>query len=289
MLSIAASILFGGMYYYASLLAPMTGGEIFGWRVLLTLPMVTIMVWHGRLWPGVQAVLLSTRRQPRLAAALLLSAGLLGVQLWLFLWAPLHGRALQVSLGYFLLPLVMIAAGRLVYRERLTLWQRLAAVCAAAGVANQLYQVGSISWECVVVSCGFTLYFMLRRRLGIQSVVSFWLDMILLTPVALLFITFDPNWLAMIRMHPKLYVLIPVLGILSTAALSCYFGASKLLPFGLFGLLGYLEPVLLVIVALLLGERIAANELPTYLLIWIAVMLLALEGTLVLLRQRPTN
>ena len=37
---------------------------------------------------------------------------MLGVQLWLFLWAPLHGRALPVSLGYFLLPLVMVLAGR---------------------------------------------------------------------------------------------------------------------------------------------------------------------------------
>ena len=40
------------------------------------------------------------------ALALLTSSALVGVQLWLFMWAPLHGRALPVSLGYFLLPLV---------------------------------------------------------------------------------------------------------------------------------------------------------------------------------------
>lgn len=286
-LSIAASVMFGGMYYFASLLAPMNGEEIFGWRVLLTLPMVTVFVWRGGLWPEVRRVGKAARQRPRMAAGLLLSAGLLGVQLWLFLWAPLHGRALQVSLGYFLLPLTMIAAGRLVYRERLTLLQRVAALCAAAGVVNQLWQVGAISWECLVVAGGFPVYFVLRRWLGIESVVAFWLDMAVLAPVALLFIAFDPNWLEMIRSHPKLYVFIPLLGILSATALGCYFAASKLLSFGLFGLLSYLEPVLLVIVALLLGERIAPNEWATYGLIWVAVMVLAVEGGLTLYHRHP--
>ncbi len=286
-LSAAASVLFGCLYYFASLLAPMSGEEVFGWRVLLTLPMVMIFLWHSHLWPEVRAVLAQTRREPRLVAGLLLSAALLGVQLWLFLWAPLNGRAMQVSLGYFLLPLTMIAAGRLVYRERLTRLQRLAAVCATLGVASQIYHIGSISWECVVVACGFPAYFMLRRRLGIQPIVSLWLDMLLLTPAALLFIAFDPDWLTVIQTHPKLYFLIPVLGLLSASALACYFAAGKLLPFGLFGLLSYLEPVLLVIVALLLGERITAHELPTYVLIWIAVMLLALEGALTLRQRHP--
>lgn len=287
--SAAASVLFGCLYYFASLLAPMSGEEVFGWRVLLTLPMVMVFIWHNHLWPEVGAVLAETRRKPRLVAGLLLSAALLGVQLWLFLWAPLNGRAMQVSLGYFLLPLTMIAAGRLVYRERLTRLQRLAALCAALGVASQIYHIGTISWECIVVACGFPAYFMLRRRLGIQPVVSLWLDMALLTPAALLFISFDPDWLTVIQTHPKLYILIPVLGLLSASALACYFAAGKLLPFGLFGLLSYLEPVLLVIVALLLGERITPHELPTYALIWIAVMLLMLEGVLTLRQRHPKH
>jgi len=285
--SISASVLFGGLYYFASLLAPMTSEEVFGWRVLLTLPMVTVFVTHGKLWPQVKAVVTTAFQRPRLLAALMLGAALLGVQLWLFLWAPLHGRAMQASLGYFLLPLTMIAAGRLVYGERLSLLQRIAAGFAAAGVINQLYQVGSISWECLVVALGFPVYFILRRRLGIHSIVAFWLDMALLTPVAFLFIAFDPHWLTLLHSHPKFYVFIPLLGILSAVALGCYFAASKLLSFGLFGLLSYLEPVLLVIVALLLGERIAPEEMPTYGLIWLAVMILTLEGVLKLRHLPP--
>ena len=53
-----------------------------------------------------EAIAQRVRAQPAFALLLLVSSALLGVQLWLFMWAPLHGKALPVSLGYFLLPLV---------------------------------------------------------------------------------------------------------------------------------------------------------------------------------------
>ncbi|BCQ62607.1 hypothetical protein PBOI14_43570 [Pseudomonas sp. Boi14] len=41
---------------------------------------------------------------------------------------------------------------------------------------------------------------------------------------------------------------------ISASALVCYIIASRLLAFSLFGLLSYVEPVLLLLVALLLGK-----------------------------------
>ena len=64
----------------------------------------------------------------------------------------------------------------------------------------------------------------------------------------------------------------------SALALSCYYIASRMLQFGLFGLLAYLEPALLVGVALLLGEGIAPGQWLTYVPIWSAVVVLVAEG-----------
>ena len=118
--SVLASVLFGAIYSFSPWLAPLDGEQIFGWRVLLTLPFTTLML----LWLGETALLTAVWRRvcarPALALALLASAAMLGVQLWLFMWAPLHGRALPVSLGYFLLPLTMVLVGRVVYGERLS-------------------------------------------------------------------------------------------------------------------------------------------------------------------------
>jgi chloramphenicol-sensitive protein RarD len=54
--------------------------------------------------------------------------------------------------------------------------------------------------------------------------------------------------------------------------------SSRYLTLTLFGLLGYVEPVLLVCVALLLGETIAPPQWLTYISIWAAVVMLAAGG-----------
>ena len=46
MASVLASLLFGAIYYLSPFLAPLDGEQIFGWRVLLTLPFTTaLLLW----------------------------------------------------------------------------------------------------------------------------------------------------------------------------------------------------------------------------------------------------
>lgn len=283
-LSVIASTLFGVMYYYTSWLSPLDGEQIFGWRMLLTVPLMAAFLLAGGDWQLVQITRQRLRAEPLLWLVLPLSAALLGVQLWLFLWAPPNGRALDVSLGYFMLPLAMVLTGRLVYGERLTLAQRLAVLCAGAGVLHELWRVGSFSWTAAIVALGYPLYFMLRRRYRTDHLGGLWFDMLLMLPLAAWFALGVAPGLDVYSQRPALWGLIPVMGLISTTALVSYILSSRLLPLGLFGLLGYVEPVLLVGVALLLGERIAPTQWWTYGPVWLAVGLLVLEG---LYKLRP--
>jgi len=284
--SVMASCLFAVMYFYTSLLTPLDGEEIFGWRTLLTLPCLTLFMLVSKDWKRVGELLARVKRTPVLLLGMVGTSWLMGVQLWLFLWAPLHGRSLEVSMGYFLLPLAMVLTGRLVYGERLSRLQKVAVACAALGVGHELYQNGSFAWETLLVTIGYPIYFVLRRRCRTDHLGGLWCDMCLLLPWALYFVIQGPLSSADLQAHPGLYALIPVLGAISASALIAYVLASRLLPFSLFGLLSYVEPVLLVGVALLLGETIGPDQWLTYLPIWAAVLVLVLEGVKHLLRQR---
>lgn len=284
--SVMASCLFAVMYFYTSLLTPLDGEEIFGWRTLLTLPCLTLFMLVSKDWKRVGELLARVKRTPLLLLGMFGTSWLMGVQLWLFLWAPLHGRSLEVSMGYFLLPLAMVLTGRLVYGERLSRLQKVAVACAALGVGHELYQHGSFAWETLVVTIGYPIYFVLRKRCRTEHLGGLWCDMCLLLPWALYFVIQGPLSPADLQAHPGLYALIPILGAISASALIAYVLASRLLPFSLFGLLSYVEPVLLVGVALLLGETIGPDQWLTYLPIWAAVLVLVLEGFKHLLRQR---
>ena len=285
-LSVLASVLFGVMYFYTSLLKPLSGEEIFGWRMLLTVPCMTVFMLVSGEWQRVVEILRRLAAKPLLLGGLLVSSALLGVQLWLFMWAPLNGHSLDVSLGYFLLPLTMVLTGRIVYGERLSYLQKIAASLATLGVLNELYQVGSFSWATMLVAIGYPTYFVLRRRLAADNLGGLWLDMALLLPVAYWFVHNGAQGFGVFDQYPWLTLLIPVLGIISASALVVYIIASRLLPFSLFGLLSYVEPVLLLGVALLLGESIKAGEWLTYIPIWLAVLVLVFEGFKHLVRQR---
>ncbi|WP_260954712.1 EamA family transporter RarD [Pseudomonas citri] len=285
-LSVSASALFAVMYYYTSLLSPLSGEEIFGWRMLLTMPCMTAFLLVTREWPLVTTLVRRLIATPRLWFAAIASSVLMSLQLWLFMWAPLNGYSLDVSLGYFLLPLSMVLTGRLVYGERLSYFQKIAVFLATVGVLNELYQMGGFSWATLLVVVGYPFYFILRKRIKTDNLGGLWLDMTLALPAAFWFVHNGEQGFGVFDQHPWLSLLIPVLGVISASALVTYIVASRLLSFSLFGLLSYVEPVLLLCVALLLGESIQAGEWLTYIPIWLAVVVLVFEGFKHLMRQR---
>jgi chloramphenicol-sensitive protein RarD len=273
------------MYYYTSMLQPLTGEEIFGWRMLLTLPCVTVFLLCTGDWRLAVGVLRRIAQKPARLAGSVATAALMGLQLWLFLWAPLHGRSLEVSMGYFLLPLAMVLTGKLMWGESLSRAQTVAVILAALGVGHELLRHGSFAWETLIVTLGYPVYFILRRRLRTDHLGGLWTDMLIITPVALYFVASGPLSLQDLADRPALWALIPGLGVISALALVSYVMASRQLPFNLFGLLSYVEPVLLVAVSLLLGESIGAEQWPTYAAIWAAVAVLIVEGLRHLLKR----
>jgi chloramphenicol-sensitive protein RarD len=264
----------------------LSGVEIFGWRMLLTVPCMTVFMMVSGEWKRVVEIFRRIAGNRKLIAGLIASSALLGVQLWLFMWAPLNGYSLDVSLGYFLLPLTMVLTGRIAYGERLSYLQKIAVVLACLGVINEVYQVGGFSWATLLVCIGYPLYFILRKRLAADNLGGLWLDMALTLPVAFWFVQSGEQGFGVFDQHPWLSLLIPILGVISASALVVYIIASRLLPFSLFGLLSYVEPVLLLGVALLLGESIKPGEWLTYIPIWLAVVVLVFEGFKHLVRHR---
>lgn len=286
-LALFSSVLFATLYYYSTLLSPLGGEDIFAWRILLGVPALAVLISRSRGWSEARRLWAALRADPKLFIVLLTGAALIGVQLWLFMWAPLHQKALDVSLGYFLLPLTMVLTGRLFYHERLGALQWAAVALAAVGVMHELVRTASFSWATALVMFGYPPYFMLRRRLRYGSLLMLWVDMLLLVPAALAILIFHDGVVAPLLAHPRLLLLVPLMGVLSSVALACYISASRLLPMSLFGLLGYMEPVLLFWVALLLlGEGMAPGALWTYGPIWGAVGLITLQGVRSWLAER---
>lgn len=278
LLSVLASVTFGVLYFYTQLLGVFDSEQTFGWRILATLPFLSLFMYFTGELNNIVVIYRRLCEKPALLVGLLLTSALSALQLWLFLWGPIHGRGLQVSLGYFLLPMVLVLFGCIFFKEKLSKFQLLSVVLAALGVGSALWRQGGIAWETVVVAVGYALYFLLRKKLRTDHLGGFWWDLFLCLPVAIYFIDTQPQAWSQMVVNPMLLLVVLGLGLLSSIGLGSYILASRYLPLILFGLLSYLEPVLLAFVSILLGESIEASEWWTYIAIWAAVLVLVLEG-----------
>ena len=285
-LSIGASLLFAVLPGYVQWLTPLDGVQIFAQRVLWSIPLILLLVVLARQTHLLRETFIRLRREPLLLAACPVAAALIGVQWLLFLWAPLVGRMLEVSMGYFLLPLALVLSGRVFYGERLRPLQRLAVACAVLGVLHELWRTQAFSWLTLVTALGYPPYMMLRRWTRLDALSGFVLEMLILAPLAIwLIAVYGPA--GVFSERPVLWLLVPLMALIGTLAFAAYMASSRLLPMGLFGILSYVEPVLLFIVALLvLGEHFDAGQWLTYLPIWLAVLLVGCDSARLLHKQQ---
>ena len=174
----------------------------------------------------------------------------------------------------------MILVGRCFYHERLSNIQRIAVGFATMGVLCELLNSRCFSFVPLVIMVGFPPYFALKRRLKCSAFSFMMFEHVLLSPLALGCIFSKAHSLSALGHGTVVsWFIIAGLGIISGTALLCAISASRKLPFSMFGMLSYLEPLLLFMVSLILpGEKLTPATLLTYIPIWIALLLLIVDG-----------
>ncbi|QEE60769.1 EamA family transporter RarD [Salinibacterium sp. dk2585] len=280
--SVVASVLFGAVYFIPAALEGMTDAEVVSWRIVVTVPFMAVLLLAIRSWASVTDAWARLRAKPWQVLVLVLNAALLGLQLWLFAWAPMSGHGLDVALGYLLMPLTMVIVGVLLHGERLSGVRTAAVIAAVIGVGAAFFTSGGLSWATFAVALGYPIYFTIRRAFGVDTPGAMWIELVVLL-IPCLWFAVGPGASG----GERPWLMLIAFGAISAVALTLYIVASRFLSFSLFGLLSYVEPIVLVFVALLLlGEAIEPSEYVTYAGIGLAVLLLVVEGVLVGRRER---
>ena len=185
--SVTASILFGVLYYLSTHLKPLSGEEIYGFRMWVSLPFVISALFIFKKTDEFKQYLQRLKQHPHLILVLLITTAVTGSQMWLFLYAPNNGYAIDVSIGYLLMPIAMVAVGRFLFNETLSLLKIISIISASVGVFITLITAGSLSWATLMVLIGYPVYFSLRKHFDMSHLSSFVCEIILMLPIATYF------------------------------------------------------------------------------------------------------
>lgn len=277
--AVASNVLFAMLFLYSSWMKPMNGTDVFAWRMVGMLFALFALASLTHSWQGALNFASGIGKDWKRWLLVILPTPILASQLWLFVWSPVNGEGINVAMGYFLFPLAMMLVGRIWFKERLGGPQRLAVTLACAGVACQLWCNGAFSWATVWVFGTYPLYYLLRRKLGVPSLIGLLIDLIIITPCMLVYIVFFSDSPGMIAAQPSLIAFIILIGINSALAMYLNLQANNMLPMAVFGMLSYLEPILLFVIAVLwLDEPLENSALAGYGLIWLGLSVMIVNS-----------
>ena len=278
-LAVLSNVLFGVLYAYSSFLAPLSGTQVFIWRMLaMWAALIGYLLISGRL--GLHMDKLKALGSVKQWAWLLLPTPIFLSQFWLFMWAPVNGQGVQTAMGYFLFPLMMVVFGCVLFGEKLSRLQWLAVAFAAVGVGSEIVRTQSVSWATLWVCGTYPVYYILRRLQGIGAVTGLLVDLTIFAPFALAYLLFiAPSSLSLVSGSGFFIAMLVGLGVMSVLAMKTNVDASQMLPMNVYGMMSYLEPALLFILAItVLGNPFESAMIYSYGLIWIGIACLIAHG-----------
>src|SRR5216110_2269602 len=283
--AVASFATWGLVPIYWKLLSRVPALEILAHRFVWTIVFLGVLLSWQKRW---REVIGNLRRRPG-ALSCLGSGIMVGLNWLLFIWAVNIGHVLETSLGYFMTPLVNVLLGAVILRERLNSSQIASILIASVAVCILAFGYGHFPWIAVGLCTSFGLYGLLRKQSGTAAIPGLFLETLFLLPLALIYLvllanrgalTFGPS-------HLHLSAILTTTGVVTAVPLLWFGYAARHLRLVTIGFLQYLSPSISFILGLFVyDETFTRQHFITFLLIWIALVLVSAEAVL---RWRATK
>lgn len=269
--------MWGLLPLYWHLLEATPAVETLAHRMVWSLPTALLILVLLRRWAWIRPLL----RQPKKLGLLFLAASVISVNWGLFIWAVANDRVIEASLGYFINPLVSIAFGVLLLRERLRPVQWLAVGIGGLAVAVLSIGYGQVPWLSITLAFSFATYGLLKKRVKLDGVESFSTETAMQCLPALgVLIYLSARGDATFTTEGLGHGLLLACTGLATALPLIFFGSAAIrLPLSTIGLLQYMAPAFMFILGLtVFHEAMPAERWAGFLLVWAALCLLTWDA-----------
>ncbi len=273
--AILAYVSWGVLPLYLKAVAHMPAAEVVAHRVLWSVPVAGAVLWALGRTSEIRVAL----RQPRMIAMAALTAGLVTINWGIYVWAVIHDHAVEAALGYYINPLFNIALGALLLGERLTRLQGVAVALAALAVLVLTLWGGQVPLVAlgIVFSWGFYAFF--KKRLPIGPNQGFLLEVLILSgPALILTLVLAARGQGHFGVTWSDTGLLLLGGLVTATPLMLYANGAKLLRLSTMGILQYITPTLIFLLAVFVfGEEVGQARAIALPMIWMALALYSLS------------
>ncbi|MBX3570592.1 MAG: EamA family transporter RarD [Rhizobiaceae bacterium] len=270
--ALSAYLLWGVLPFYMKAVAHIPSAEVVAHRIIWSVPIAgALLVWMGR-----TADIRIALRTPRTLAMGVVVAALITANWGTYVWAIGAGRTLETALGYYINPLFSIFLGAMFLGEKLTRLKMVAIGLAVLAVAVLTWEGGGLPWVSVSLAVTWGFYALAKRTLPIGPAQGFFLEVLILLGPALIY----AGWVeASGAGHfggtgTQDVLLLMGCGLVTAIPLILYANGAKLLTLSTIGIMQYIAPTILFLVAVFVfKEPFNPERGLAFVLIWAALAL----------------
>ena len=272
---VSAYSLWGLFPIYWPLLEPASPVEIVSHRAVWTLVFCFIILWLTKTLTSTLALL----KRPKIVAGLFLGSILISINWIIYIYAATSGHVVEASLGYYINPIVVIATGVLILKEKMRPLQWASVGVATLGVAVLTLDYGRLPWIALGLAFSWGGYGLVKKQLGLGALEGLSIETLISSGAYLAYLIwlgnqgggqFGVSW--------KITLLFIGGGAVTAIPLLLFNGATNRLPLTLIGLLQYITPTIQFSIGVwYFHEDMPAARWIGFVIIWIALVALALD------------
>ncbi|MCX4828701.1 EamA family transporter RarD [Streptomyces sp. NBC_00006] len=273
----AAYGMWGLVPLFWPLLKPAGAVEVLAHRMVWALVVVGIALLFVRKWGWARELI----RQPKRLGLVTIAATVITVNWGVYIWSVNSGHVVEASLGYFINPLVSIALGVLLLKERLRPAQWAAVATGVVAVLVLAVGYGQPPWISLVLAFSFGTYGLVKKKVNLSGLESLAAETAVQFLPALAYLawltaqgrsTFGTEGVG----HAAL---LASSGLITALPLVCFGAAAIRVPLSTLGLLQYLTPVFQFLLGIwYFHEAMPAERLAGFSLVWLALILLTWDA-----------
>jgi chloramphenicol-sensitive protein RarD len=218
-------------------------------------------------------------KRPKIMAGLFLTTILVSINWLTYIWATNNGHVVEAALGYYINPLIIIAFGVLLLREKMRPLQWLAVGIAAIGVTILTIDYGRLPWVAISLALSWGTYGLVKKKLDLGALNGLAIEtLISLIPYAGYLIYLGKQGTGQFGHTPGLTILLISAGAVTAIPLLLFNGSTTRLPYSIIGLLQYITPT----IQFSIGVWLRHEDMPTarwvgFIVIWVALIALGAD------------
>lgn len=272
---ISAYSLWGLFPIYWPLLKPASAIEIVSHRAVWTLVFCFIISWLTRTLKST----LSLLKRPKIVAGLFLSSILISINWIIYIYAANSGHVVEAALGYYINPIVVIATGVIILKEKMRRLQWVSLGIATLGVAVLTLDYGRLPWIALGLALSWGSYGLVKKQLGLGALEGLSIETLISSGAYLAYLFWLGNQgQGQFGLSWGVTLLFIGAGAVTAIPLLLFNGATNRLPLTLIGLLQYITPTIQFSIGVwYFHEDMPAARWIGFFIIWVALVTLTLD------------